>query len=87
MSGEDIFELGAQELRSCTNGIAVLLQGVSILRKVDLFFVHMGDLASLEQIPDGLGALNLNGPVKNQQSTQATRGKGRTCPGWGRAVA
>jgi hypothetical protein len=46
-------------LGSGAERVTILLQGISVLFEADLFLVHVGELASLKQVPHSLRGLDL----------------------------
>jgi hypothetical protein len=79
-SMKDIFELGSDELRSSAERVAVLAEFAFVFLNCNfLFFTKLGQLATIEQIPDMLGSLDLAGMGArdrvNERMVRAYNGK------------
>ena len=73
MCGKDIFDLWTKELRSRAQRITVLPQQVSIFLKGNLLFMKLGQLATLQKIPDILGAFHLSSSANEKSSGQINK--------------
>ena len=75
-----VFNLWADELRSCAERISVLSQFPFIFFNRNLLFIHCRECTAFEQVPDQFGGFDLH--EMSSMLFGSTR-KELTWPGWG----